>query len=301
MENFVFSGNEPAKFVQLKILLICFLFISTSSVIGGNILFLSKINNISYENYGIIFELIVLLLLILIFFIIQTSPLHPKNYLIISIGMILWIVSGTIDFMDELFQQPLWLSVWGEDLLRSVGMVLCIIGLGRLVKSVKRYIRDIKKLAIYDELTELPNRRCFNSVLSNYENRILTIIILDLDYFKRINDTYGHEKGDTVLQEFGRILADKNLPNAMSARLGGEEFAIFIDTQDLSTVENYISSLLESCRSIKIHKDTHLTVSAGIALKQQQESTHNAMKRADQALYRAKINGRNRYEWSIDK
>ncbi|RQW64453.1 diguanylate cyclase domain-containing protein [Vibrio viridaestus] len=65
-----------------------------------------------------------------------------------------------------------------------------------------------------------------------------------------------------------------------------------------TTLEKYISLLLESSRSIQIYKDQYLTVSAGIAIKQQQESTHSAMKRADKALYLAKENGRDRYEWS---
>ncbi|WP_010433679.1 GGDEF domain-containing protein [Vibrio cyclitrophicus] len=297
MDNYVFNGDELPKFRLLKSLLISLLFISISVVISINFLYLSRIKNFDPENYGFIFELIILLLLTVIFFITQFSPLNMKIYLTISIGMILWIISGIIDFMDELFYQPLWLSVWGEDLLRSIGMTIFTLGIRILVINVKRHIKNIKKLAIYDELTKLPNRRYFKSVLSNYENHILTIIILDLDYFKRINDVYGHEKGDVVLQEFGQLLTKKNLPNAISACLGGEEFAVFIETQDISTVEEYITSLIESSRSIQINKDNYLTISAGITIKQQQESAHAAMKRADSALYLAKANGRNRYEW----
>ncbi|RQW64274.1 GGDEF domain-containing protein [Vibrio viridaestus] len=180
-----FSSEKSPKFLLLKLTIICLLIISILMIIVINIAFLPNVTNIDKENYGYIFELMVLLLLIVIFSIIQISPLGKKNYLIVTVGMIFWIWSATIDFMDELFSQPLWLSVWGEDLLRSICMTICVIGMGRLVKSIKRHISDIKKLAIYDELTELPNRRCFKSVLSNYEDHILTIIILDLDFFKK--------------------------------------------------------------------------------------------------------------------
>ncbi|KJY81448.1 hypothetical protein TW81_17995 [Vibrio galatheae] len=300
MEEIVFNESNKNKSFVIKFAMACTLLVSISIVVALNIIFTNPIENILSENYGYIFEFLVLVLLIVIFSIIQVTPLNRKNYLTISIGLIIWIISCTIDFMDEIFYQPLWLSVWGEDLLRSIGMIICIVGLHRLVKSVKRYISEIKRLAIYDDLTDLPNRRFFKEVLSRYENMRLTMIIIDLDHFKSVNDTYGHEKGDTVLRAFGKLLSSMNLPNSMSARLGGEEFAVFIETHDRTLIDNYISQLLVRSRSISISKDQHLTVSAGISLKTEKESAHHAMKRADSALYIAKGNGRNRYEWSSE-
>ena len=142
-----------------------------------------------------------------------------------------------------------------------------------------------------DELTGLPNRRHLNSKLREMEGRVGTICVADIDHFKKINDTYGHEMGDKVLRNTGAILSRLANEGVFISRSGGEEFAIIIfDSLNAGeTVRKIKTSVSEVCNSkIKV------TLSVGVATKQAAESADSAVTAADEALYRAKRAGRNR-------
>ena len=176
-----------------------------------------------------------------------------------------------------------------------------------LLQSIDLSIQ-LKHQARHDALTKIPNRRYFLEQLHTAWQSALrhktpiTVMILDIDYFKKINDTYGHNKGDECLQKVGRVLRDTvKRSGDYVARIGGEEFAIVL-TNDKTESAIKISAILSSRISQQqIPTDSNefitLTVSMGIAcaIPSTELMQDDFIKAADQALYEAKEGGRNCY------
>lgn len=161
--------------------------------------------------------------------------------------------------------------------------------------------RVISELAALDPLTSVANRRTFMSALTRELERAerseapLTLIMLDLDLFKAINDTYGHGVGDVVLQETARQLKEVARPYDVVARIGGEEFVVLLPStaldQGLRVAERLRSELASLC--VEGYPDI-VTASFGVATLQPGEDADSLLRRVDTALYRAKDGGRNR-------
>ena len=167
-------------------------------------------------------------------------------------------------------------------------------------------VEDIKKLANTDELTNSSNRRHFLEQSSNEFERSkryghsLTLLALDIDHFKSVNDTYGHHAGDEVLKEFTKACKSQLRKSDIFGRVGGEEFSILLPDSDDYGAKVTAKRILKSIASLKVNyqdKIINLTVSIGIAeMSTQSQDLAELMKLADEALYRAKHNGRNRLE-----
>ena len=164
-------------------------------------------------------------------------------------------------------------------------------------------IQDYYVKAYLDELTGLPSRRSLNEDMlklgSNY-----TIAMVDVDFFKKFNDTYGHDAGDDVLRLIGKVM--KNFKGGKTFRYGGEEFTVLFPGKSLSEAIPYLEVLREeiakskfvlrqdSKRKKNTNKKLSITVSIGAADSNHKEiSPDEVIKLADKALYRAKENGRN--------
>jgi len=180
-----------------------------------------------------------------------------------------------------------------------------IVGFNALRTNItnKKYI---EQLSITDELTQLYNRRHFNIKIEEEINRAkrddkyFTLLIMDIDYFKQYNDTYGHQKGDIALEQVATVL--KTFTNRVSDfafRLGGEEFGI-ITALDKEKAIDFATAIREKVEALKIEHSTsevssYLTISIGISSRKGFDITNSdAMyKEADDALYEAKNLGRN--------
>lgn len=180
-----------------------------------------------------------------------------------------------------------------------------IVGFNALRTNItnKKYI---EQLSITDELTQLYNRRHFNIKIEEEINRAkrddkyFTLLIMDIDYFKQYNDTYGHQKGDIALEQVATVL--KTFTNRVSDfafRLGGEEFGI-ITALDKEKAIDFATAIREKVEALKIEHSTsevssYLTISIGISSRKGFDITNSdAMyKEADDALYDAKNLGRN--------
>jgi diguanylate cyclase (GGDEF)-like protein len=148
---------------------------------------------------------------------------------------------------------------------------------------------DLTDEAHTDGLTGLPNRRSWDDRVARIAPRgeQSSIAILDLDHFKEFNDTYGHPAGDRLLKETAAAWRDQLRTGDFLARIGGEEFGLMLPNCDLETAAEVIDRLGRCV--------THRrTCSAGLTARQPSESAASAIDRADQALYQAKANGRNR-------
>ncbi len=164
----------------------------------------------------------------------------------------------------------------------------------------------LERLAITDELTGLHNRRCLKLVLdrecqrgTRHDTYYLSCLALDIDHFKRVNDTYGHDIGDKVLQKFSSILLDGIRSTDSCFRVGGEEFIIILPETDTSGAWKTAEKIRLCIAEEQFYTVEYpVTVSIGIATIHQKHVEKSAalMNSADRALYRAKANGRNRTE-----
>ena len=125
--------------------------------------------------------------------------------------------------------------------------------------------------------------------------------MLDIDYFKKVNDTYGHDEGDAVIREIGKTILKMLRPNDMLCRWGGEEFLLAFPQCDYNSACQVLDRLLSNIRSMEIKTDAgnlQITASVGACIVQPNHTEQYApyIKIADQALYNAKANGRDQYQ-----
>jgi len=165
--------------------------------------------------------------------------------------------------------------------------------------------KKLEQLALIDELTGIFNRRAFYRIgqkilmQSKRENKKLSLIMMDIDYFKHINDTYGHKAGDIVLKEFVNAIREIIRENDIFARIGGEEFVILLYDADEKNIEIVVNKILNKIRNldIKVTEDhkIKITVSLGVyTIQNIDETIQHALINADKALYVAKKTGRNK-------
>lgn len=169
---------------------------------------------------------------------------------------------------------------------------------------VKRLNDVLQKLSLIDPLTNLSNRRAFDEgLLASIGNftrngHAFGLIILDLDHFKAVNDTYGHGVGDEVLSQVGAAIERVSRPYDVAARYGGEEFGLILNQTKLEEVRNIGQRLLDEIRQLSISVDKqqlHITASAGLTSTPKCRTEIDAkkfLKQADTALYEAKQQGR---------
>ncbi|HEY4542067.1 MAG TPA: diguanylate cyclase [Noviherbaspirillum sp.] len=172
----------------------------------------------------------------------------------------------------------------------------------RLNAELQKAITTIQEISIRDELTGLYNRRYLMSMLETEKKRadrtghMFSVVILDVDHFKQINDTYGHLKGDEVLKVVAKLAQQTMRGTDFCARFGGEEFVMVL----ADTPENRALAFAERVRllvsSAEFADGLQVTVSLGVAGYQPTEEISKTISCADEALYRAKHAGRNRVE-----
>lgn len=161
---------------------------------------------------------------------------------------------------------------------------------------------QMRWLADTDPLTELPNRRRLTEVLDGELGRTrrydapLSLIIFDLDDFKRINDLHGHDVGDSVLIGICQIVEPRLRGNDILGRWGGEEFVIVAPHTTLQGAQRLVNRIREGLKDRQFGPVEGVTASYGVAAARTQDDSASLVKRADEALYRAKRAGKNRVE-----
>ncbi len=183
----------------------------------------------------------------------------------------------------------------------------------RVQLSLEQANKTLKKLAIVDSLTGIANRRYFDEFLKQElkraarENLFLSLLLLDIDYFKRYNDFYGHQAGDVCLQKVAQALNNSvKRPTDLVARYGGEEFAVILSNTNINGASHIASIICENIQNLQIpHQGSdvseYVSVSIGVATFEclNNISPISLIKAADKLLYQAKEQGRNRFKSKV--
>src|SRR5438477_286245 len=203
--------------------------------------------------------------------------------------------------------KKIWIGVSGEPVFDASGVFKGYRGVGKDITGRKQGEEQIHYLANHDSLTSLPNRAMFSEVLNlglqnaRRYNGTFAVLFIDLDRFKIVNDTLGHEAGDKLLQEMGRRLTQTVRSSDFVARLGGDEFVVLVQAvsnpKQVEAVARKILSALIKPIFIR-EQECRVTASIGVCMyPADAQDEQSLMKNADIAMYRAKDEGKNTYQF----
>jgi len=162
--------------------------------------------------------------------------------------------------------------------------------------------KNLEYLSFHDSLTNLYNRYYFMSSLSDHIRHVhrhessSALLMIDIDFFKQVNDEYGHSVGDKILQQFAQILAKVLREADVAARWGGEEFVILLPKTSKEESVVLATRLIKAVEEYTFESQIKLTISIGASQYKQDDTIESWIERADSALYQAKDEGRNRIE-----
>jgi diguanylate cyclase len=174
------------------------------------------------------------------------------------------------------------------------------------VARLREHLEQVRRDAMTDALTNLANRKAFDEHLAAACDQAeaggeqMVLAVLDVDHFKRFNDTWGHQTGDQVLRYVASVIARFSPPPRIAARYGGEEFAVIFPREDASKVHSALESIRKEIGSRSLRRRSTndelgaVTISAGFATHRAGDTGATLLERADAALYASKRAGRNR-------
>ncbi|MES2861112.1 MAG: GGDEF domain-containing protein [Pseudomonadota bacterium] len=174
------------------------------------------------------------------------------------------------------------------------------------VARLREHLEQVRRDAMTDALTNLANRKAFDEELlracdeAEKSRKPMTLAVLDIDHFKRFNDTWGHQTGDQVLRYVASVIGRVSKSPRVAARYGGEEFAIIFPNEAASLVEVALNQIREEVGTRALRRRSTndelgaVTLSAGLAQRRPGETGSSLLDRADEALYASKRSGRNK-------
>lgn len=211
----------------------------------------------------------------------------------ISTAIVLWRLMPkfmTIPSMKILSEQNDKLRIAQEDLEQANR---------QLEQKVQERTASLQRLANTDQLTQVKNRRAILEALENEFLRVkrnpsnLSLLMLDIDYFKAINDSFGHLEGDKILVEIANIISKTCRKTDTVGRYGGEEFLIVLPVTKIDSAKELAERIRRAVAEARIRKGTKITCSIGVATLSEKESIMDLIQKADERTYKAKELGRN--------
>ncbi|MFZ3103210.1 MAG: GGDEF domain-containing protein [Smithella sp.] len=265
----------------------------------------------AYEVRGLLFSMYILILLFGIF------RLYTSQFLLIS-GFALLTYGIDIGLLRISRPQDINLKI---ELFQWFGLAIVMISVSSIAGNISSLRRElslsrrklqssltvIREMAIHDDLTGFFNRTHLMDLIETESNRsirtgdVFSLAMIDIDKFKNINDTYGHQTGDYVLKTFAAVVRSILRKTDFCGRYGGEEFLIVLTETDIQAAKIFaerIRDCVEKSLFPSLGPDSRVTVSIGLMVYKMQENIERTISRADEALYRAKNGGRNRVEFS---
>ncbi|MHA6252501.1 sensor domain-containing protein [Oceanobacillus sp. CAU 1775] len=235
--------------------------------------------------------------------------LHPDDKSIINNEVLHSIEKGK-SFHVQIRQfnnkkEPVWTEAYGTPVFDEQNKFKHIVVISRDISLQKEYEAKLEYFALHDSMTGLPNRRLFKERLEkewkdyHESGEAFAILLLDIDNFKDINDTLGHDAGDAVIEEFGRRISKVTAGDNFAARLGGDEFVIIlpkIGSHDnaISMAEN-IQNEIQKTWEVN-GRSLEITTSMGVVISTVGIKSSTLLKTADLALYEAKNTGKNSFK-----
>ncbi len=174
--------------------------------------------------------------------------------------------------------------------------------INELLDTIIESFSTLYELATHDEKTGLYNNKFFETILemeiekAKRKEQKLSLFILDIDFFKKINDTYGHIKADELIKRFANVLKKQIRKSDIAARFGGDEFVVLLPETNLIKAKRFAERVRIKIESDKVLKKYGFTVSGGVSqFRENRDSKKRLKERIDKALYKAKRQGRGRF------
>jgi len=192
----------------------------------------------------------------------------------------------------------LWVEVITEE-IKLDGKRCSISGLIDITDK-KNLERQLRKLATIDRLTGIYNRYAFEKFLEEEISRAerygtnFALIMFDIDNFKKINDTYGHQTGDMILKKISQIVKENIRKSDIFGRWGGEEFMIILPVKNIDEASKVAEKIRKKIEEYKFPKVNRVTISAGVTMYKNGDTLKSIIRRVDTALYMAKKSGKNK-------
>jgi len=227
-------------------------------------------------------------------------------------------ISKNIDYLNHLYEQNIeqlssfyHTNIEEKEFTKLLIIIVCISSIFVVIllnlfyfTKIQKYIQKVEHLNIIDPMTQLYNRRFLENFIEKFisqvqrQSEFFTVLMIDIDYFKQVNDTYGHNIGDEVIIAVAEVLQNNIRKSDLAVRYGGEEFLLLLhyaDTKAATTIAQKIKDIFEA-KEFKVQnaKSFHKTLSIGIAeFPKDSTDIWKCIKFADIALYKAKESGRN--------
>ncbi len=249
-----------------------------------------------------------------------TTLLSARGRSVIDVAIIAVMAFQAADFLIRpvltlMFERSIPAEVYRESIYYSlIGLVLGVKGVTNamvlIVATIIEWMTALRESSERDPMTGLHNRASFEDTMqkllpsAHTEGCALSLVVADLDHFKQVNDTWGHQAGDAVIVGFGELIAKMIRGCDTAGRIGGEEFCIAIwncDSEAAHQLAERIRQAFAGLEHSELDGNIRLTASFGVATARDGETYTQLFARADEALYRAKSRGRNRVENTEDQ
>lgn len=277
--------KRNVKINSAPLLLVCYIYIIATMGI--------------YKLIAISFDLNALIPLIAVMYIVNSFLFidNPIRYNFIMFVFTIWLCSVTEINEFVIVNYFIYLVIF------IIGAIISCFKFNTILEDSK-ILRQVKKERDLDMLTKLYNRGACERIISESllsDPLGSVLIIFDLDNFKEVNDTYGHDEGDKVLIKVSDIIRNVFRKNDILVRLGGDEFIIFIDEDsDKSFIKSRAERLIKEIKNIKYNRKSIVGCSIGIAFSKREDDFNSLYKKADLSLYESKHRGKGCYTFYKD-
>jgi diguanylate cyclase (GGDEF)-like protein len=211
-----------------------------------------------------------------------------------------WVIEGELMLVHRVTRAQLWQAA-ARDSIGLWFVVVLITMLAIMSLRLQRTLAEVTRLTRVDPLTQAFNRRGFFEsaeiamAVAARQQLSLAVLMLDIDHFKKINDTYGHAAGDAVLKQLGANLLHACRPSDVFCRWGGEEFIMLILLETAENALEVAERMRTAAQRTRVAADnSSITLSGGLVILGASETLEDAINRADELLYQSKQAGRNR-------
>jgi diguanylate cyclase (GGDEF)-like protein len=233
---------------------------------------------------------------------ITITSLYFLDLLAMYLFPLMMPMEKAMKFMEDLHLNYNWIITTSGITL----LVISVLFLNRVIfPKILTLENELQNLASTDSLTKVYNRAKYDEVVgreinrAKRYNRFLSLVMFDIDVFKRINDTYGHLSGDEVLKTIVWLVQEEIRKIDYLIRWGGDEFILILPETNLEGAKGLAERIRNSIAAHKFENMEGVTVSLGVTHFGKDDTEDTLMKRADEALYKAKMNGGNRLELNI--